>query len=359
MKITIVGGGNIGTQFAAHCAEKGNRVRVYTSKPDKFSKTIEIVNKNGDITHSGEIDCATNDVKIAFDDADIIFITVPAFMLSKVAENILPFVHSQLKIGLIPGTGGGECVFKTAIEKGATVFGIQRVPSVARLREYGRSVCATGYRHELHVASIPSHKVSECCILFKDIFDIGTVALPNYLCVTLTPSNSILHTTRLRTLFADYGKTKVYSRIPLFYEEWSDASSELLFQCDEEVQNICRALVMFDLQSVKSLREHYESETPTQLTQKMRSIESLKGLLTPMLKTIDGFIPDFESRYFTADFPFGLEIIRQIGEHVGIPTVHIHETMEWYWKMCNRKERFRYSDYGINSLSTMESYYLQ
>lgn len=33
MKVTIVGGGNIGTQFAVHFAEQGHEVRIYTSKP--------------------------------------------------------------------------------------------------------------------------------------------------------------------------------------------------------------------------------------------------------------------------------------------------------------------------------------
>ena len=34
MRITIVGGGNIGTQFAVHCAEKGHEVIIYTSTPE-------------------------------------------------------------------------------------------------------------------------------------------------------------------------------------------------------------------------------------------------------------------------------------------------------------------------------------
>ena len=41
MKITIVGGGNIGTQFAVHCAEKGNEVKIYTSTPKLFSKHLQ------------------------------------------------------------------------------------------------------------------------------------------------------------------------------------------------------------------------------------------------------------------------------------------------------------------------------
>ena len=42
MNITIVGCGNIGTQFAVHCAAKGHAVTIYCSKPDVVSKNLEI-----------------------------------------------------------------------------------------------------------------------------------------------------------------------------------------------------------------------------------------------------------------------------------------------------------------------------
>ena len=47
MKVTIVGGGNIGTQFATHFAERGDKVYIRTSKPNKFSKTLSVVNHEG------------------------------------------------------------------------------------------------------------------------------------------------------------------------------------------------------------------------------------------------------------------------------------------------------------------------
>lgn len=89
----------------------------------------------------------------------------------------------------------------------------------------------------------------------------------------MTPSNPILHTTRLRTLFGDWHEGAVYESMPLFYEEWDDASSELLIACDEEVQEICRALPEFELQFVKSLRVHYESPTVEAMTRKISSME--------------------------------------------------------------------------------------
>ena len=45
MNITIVGAGNIGTQFATHCAQKGHRVIVYSSKPELIQKRLSVVNE--------------------------------------------------------------------------------------------------------------------------------------------------------------------------------------------------------------------------------------------------------------------------------------------------------------------------
>lgn len=41
MKVTIVGGGNLGTLMAATFAHRGHEVTIRTSKPEKFSKELE------------------------------------------------------------------------------------------------------------------------------------------------------------------------------------------------------------------------------------------------------------------------------------------------------------------------------
>ncbi len=92
--------------------------------------------------------------------------------------------------------------FKDAISKGAIVFGLQRVPSVARLEKYGECVCATGYRKELYVAALPSKYTKEVCSLLSDGLQMQCEPLPNYLNLTLTPSNPILYTTRLKKQFS-------------------------------------------------------------------------------------------------------------------------------------------------------------
>lgn len=357
MKVTVVGGGNVGTQIAAHCAEKGHEVFVYTSKPESFCQCLTVVDEQGTVIHEGCIKEATSDDDRAFLGADAIFVTLPAFCMADIAKKIDPFARSRMMIGIVPGTGGGECAFSKCLEQGATVFGIQRVPSVARLEEYGKRVRATGYRSTLHVASLPASEAKRVSDFVSSVFDMPCETLPCYLNLTLTPSNPILHTTRLKTLFEDYKDGVFYEHLPLFYEEWSDESSRLLFKCDAEVQALCTAIKEFDLSEVRSLRVHYESDTPEALTRKIRSIKGFKGLTTPSVLTLSGYIPDLNSRYFTADFSYGLTIIKQIADLYGVAVPNIDEVLEWYDEISSDNSKYSYKDHGINCKEDFVEFY--
>lgn len=358
MKITIVGAGNVGTQFAVHCASKGHKVTVYSSKPQKINKQLDIVDYNHLLVKRADIELATSKEYDAFNNAEIIFITMPSFCHKEIAKKILPYVKKGLYIGIVPGTGGGELAFRECIQNGAIIFGLQRVPSIARLVEYGKSVCAVGYRKELHIAALPKEETLRCCNIVNSIFDMPCIALPEYLNLTITPSNPILHTTRLRTIFKNYKQGVTYSKTPLFYEEWDNESSELLLKCDDEVQKICKALKNFDMVASKSLKVHYESDTVEQLTAKIRSIQAFKGLTTPVIKTDNGYIPDFSSRYFTADFSYGLQIFVEIAKMFEVLVPNMEETLKWYKDIVgNDYSGFDFKEYGIDSARSFIDFY--
>ena len=170
--------------------------------------------------------------------------------------------------------------------------------------------------------------------------------------VSLTSSNS-------KSKSSDWNKNITYEHVPLFYEEWDDKSSELLISCDEEVQDICRALPDMMLEYVVSLKIHYESPTIKDMTAKISSIKAFMGLKTPTEEIHGGLVPDLHSRYFIADFSYGLAIIQQIARFAKVSTPNIDATMEWYRKISIEKEEFQYSKYGINSLKDFKEFYLQ
>ena len=354
--ITIFGGGNIGTQFACQLAIKGYCVNIYTSKPQTYNGTLEIVDEDNKIIE-GKINKATSNINDAMEQCDAIFITHPAFMFSEDAKLLLPFIKKGLIIFVIPGTGGAEFAFKECIEKGAILAGLQRVPSVARLEEYGRRVRCEGYRDQLYLGSIPHNEALRLSSFMENIWDIKCNPLPNYLCVTLTPSNPILHTSRLATMYEDYSDGTIYDNNPLFYGEWTDKSSKRLINCDQELQNICKAMNKLDLHDVRSLKLHYESETIEAMTKKLSSIKSLHNLKSPMIQVKNGWIPDFSSRYFTADFPYGLAIIESLAEILKIDVPNIKKTMDWYYKVTGNTKSFNLKDYGINDLTDIYKFY--
>ena len=171
--------------------------------------------------------------------------------------------------------------------------------------------------------------------------------------------NPILHTTRLMTLFSDYvpGKT-VYQHVPLFYEDWSDETTELLFECDAEVQGLCRELKDYDLSEVKSLKVHYENDTVEGFTNKIQNIEGFKGLSTPTVEVEGGYIPDLDSRYFTADFNYGLFVIIQVAELVGYQMLSCQKVIDWYQKIKKPGYReFSYKEFGITDKGSFEKFY--
>ena len=330
---------------------------IYTSSPELYDGHLNIVDETGVTTLQGDIELATNNPETAFGNTDFIIVAVPSTMMAEMAETI--YIHSDFRpiIGVVAGNGGSECAFRKCIARGNVFFGMERVPAVARLVQKGKTVRSVGYRQELHIASLPKSKVTECADLISNIFDKPCKVIPNFLNLTMTPSNPILHTARLKTLFANWHPGLVYERVPLFYEDWDNASSELLIACDNEVQNICRELPEFDLKYVKSLREYYESPTAEAMTKKISSIPAFKGLETPTVKVEGGLIPDLHSRYFAADFSYGLAIIKQIADFANVKTPNIDIIMAWYKSIAIEKKDFNFKDYGIFNRMDFEKFY--
>lgn len=329
MNITVIGGGNIGTLISAQLS-KNNNVCIYTSKPDKWSKSICVYDEDINASNIYQIYKITNSPKEAAEFAELIIFTLPAFAIKDTIKLFEHFIKEGTKVLFYPGTGGIEFCCVKLIEKNCVIMGTQRVCSVARLTQYGHSVKTSGKRKEMYIGILKGEDKESLRKMFEDLFEIQTFLLPNYLSVTFTPSNPILHTARLYSILKNYESGMTYDKIPLFYEEWDDESSINLIKCDQELQNLCKKLDKMNLSGVKSLLVHYESTDYESLTKKITSIQSFRGLETPSV-CIDGkLIPDFSSRYFTADFPYGLVIIKAFGLILKEETNMIDKIINWY-----------------------------
>jgi len=331
MNVCILGGGNIGTLLMGDIGRnKDISVRLLTSRPDEWNHIIEVCDNDGTFKYSGKVDVISNNPEEVISDADIIISTLPSYMFSKAIERIKPYLKKGVWIGMMPGNGGGEFYCNELIESGCTIFGFQRVYGISRLKEYGKSVLDLGKKEELFIGVIPACNAPKVCTELENIFSMKCNPLENFLQVSLTPANPILHTARLYDIFHNYKEGDYWDHMVQFYNEWTDECSEMLIATDEEVQNLCRKLGNIDLKRVGFIKEYFGAETPQQMTAKISSKPALINIHSPLIKTDKGYIPDFNSRYFLEDFPYGLCIIKSFCEMVELKTPFIDKILKWY-----------------------------
>ena len=366
MKIAILGGGNVGTLTAAELSLKNN-VRIYTSNTTG-NKNINVYNKNEELLYTSGTIKFSNDLKEVIEDAEVIISTFPSNIFPKFVKNINSYIKENAYLIFMPGTGGKEYITKKYISKNINIVGLQRVYSIARLKEKGKSVYMLGKKERLYASAIPRNKTKDACELLQKLFNIPTYQLNNYLEVTFTPSNPILHTSRLYSMFKSMEK---YKNEILFYEDWDYESAEILFKCDEELQKLCNKLDEIDLTGVVSLKKYYESSDEESFVNKIKSIESFKGISAPMIEKNGIFLPDYNSRYFTEDFPFGLFIIKGFSEICQVDTPIIDDVLRWFQTIKEKeylignkltgkdiKELGIPQNYGIRTIQDIYNFYM-
>ena len=364
-KITVIGGGNMGSILSVKFSQKHD-VTLFLNSPyekrEEYRQDLLVYNEDSDSFTKGRISLITEDLKTAVNDAEWIFITYPSFLFSSFSKQLIPLLHQGQHIVGIPGSGGFELYFRGALDKGVTITGLQRVHSVARIIKKGEEVRESGVRTGIRCASIPLSFNKEAAKFLKDCYSLPVEPLDNYLNVTLLNSNPILHTSRLYSVFHDYETKKEYDKLPLFYEEWSLESSELLEKMDSELFSMIAYLKDNGMvvNQITTLLEHYESHNPLEMTKKLNSINSLKGLTTTSKLNENGkYIPDLSSRYFTADFPYGLDILLSFSYLLKVPCPNMQMVSDWYHRITNTERTFYLDAFGLNSIEDLRNTYFK
>ena len=328
LKIVIYGGGALG-HVVASVLSRHSICEIYllTGHPEKWKNDIKVTDCNG-IIYNGHFMDIDLDVKKIIPNSDIILFCIPGFLIENALKKIKPYLNLNTKVGSIVSSTGFFFKANTILNKGTQLFGFQRTPFIARVVEYGQSAKLLGYKKELKLATINIVEAESFRTLIEQLFCTPTSLLKSYLEASLTNSNPILHPSRLYGMWHDWHKGLVYKKQVLFYEEWDDFSSEILIKCDKEFFSLLECLNID--KNISKLLDYYDSNNSSTLSEKLRSIQAFKGIKAPMVKKDGGFVPDFNSRYFTEDFPFGLSIIRSLAQKNNIKTPCMDEIYNWY-----------------------------
>lgn len=161
----------------------------------------------------GQLNIVASDGELVSIGTKVFIICGPAHIHLDLLRKIAPFVEKNAFVGTLYGQGGFDWMANHVLgskikSHNITLFGLQNIPSICKIRQYGESVNVIGpknnlyhllrvQRHNNHsiryACSFPVERRDEVCRLMDNLFDIPTVTLPNFLSITLSPSNQIIH----------------------------------------------------------------------------------------------------------------------------------------------------------------------
>ena len=334
-QICICGGGSLGhVCLAVLSNQKDIVVNLLTSKPEKWSHEIIVTDFNNRI-YKSKINIITNDPAKVIPQSDLILLCLPGYAIKDSLDCIKPFLSESTLIGSIVSSTGFFFFAHEVLENGTKLFGFQRVPYIARTNEYGRNANLLGYKSSLKIAIENVCDVESVRAEIENLFNTPCSLLKNFYEAALSNSNPILHTGRLYSMWRNWDG-KPYDRCPLFYKDWTMDASQFIIDMDKEFMSLLDKLPM-NKSAIPTLLDYYESHNAESLTAKIKSIKAFQTIKAPMKKVTDGWIPDFASRYFTEDFPFGLFWIKEMLQQNNIESPVIDKVYEWGMKMTKTK----------------------
>ena len=305
MKICICGGGNLGHVVAGFvAAQKKHEVCLLTRHPERWSQDLTI-EAPAETTFTGHLNGLYSDAQQAVSDADIVLLCLPGYAIRETLLQIKDFLRPGTAVGSVVSSTGFFFEAMELLPSSQPLFGFQRVPFISRIIEYGHKARLMGYKDSLELAIEQSSNPESLRLVLQQMLRTPIHLLKSHYEVSLSNSNPLLHPSRLYSLWKDWHEGIVYDRIP------------------------CKG-------SIATVLDYYESTDAVSLARKLRSIEAFKGILAPMKEVEGGYVPDFHSRYFTEDFPYGLAIVHRLTHQYGIEAPNIEQVYQWGQNLINR-----------------------
>jgi NAD/NADP octopine/nopaline dehydrogenase, alpha-helical domain len=325
LEACICGGGHVAHALAAVLgANPDVALRILTRRPALWSPEVHGI--HGGLVVVGRPKYITADAAVAVAGADLVLIAAPAFAHHDILTAIREFIAPHAWIGALPAPGFFD--WAVADRPHRRIFGAQRSPYNCRVTRMGREVEIIGVVPRLAVAVSPRDAAAELLALLGTALSLPIDPLDNFLCATLAPSPTIFHPARMYSLLKDWDGTQSFDHVPLLYEHWDDAASEVYLRCDSELQAVCQRMPL-EMSGVAPAVTYYNAGTPAALTSRIRALAGLRGIAMPMRNVGGRNLPDLCSRFFLEDFPFGMEAVRTVAALAGVETPMLDALDAW------------------------------
>lgn len=356
LNVVICGGGRTGHLNAVLFKQvPGVRVSMLTRSDEVISRHHEQGGALAALLPSGEVlkarlDAVSRHAGEVMKDADMVIITVPAQARPQLLETIAPALPADkpVHVGAIPGFCGFDWLAEKALagRPNAVIWGMKDVPHTAFELKAGVSVRMGGAKSRLYVAAHAREDTAARQTLLgrlQRLYAAPVELLDNYLEITLTPGNPIMHPSVVYGLIGPYGQwhgRKLPTRL-CWWTDCPELGAYFLERCDQESQLLCKSLeerLGIDLSSVKPLKqeiiEAYQDQIrdPATMLSVLRTNRAYDDIEAPLVPAEDGpgYLIDKRSRAFHEDVAYGLALLVGMARRLQVAAPHLEEIFEWH-----------------------------
>ena len=325
----VLGAGHGGKAIAAYLKLAGEKdVRLQ----DRFEGPLAEVKEEGGIHLTGvslngfaKLDLITNDLAEAAKGADYLFVVLPAFAHSYVAEELSKCLEDGQTIIICPGSTGGVLEFN-AIFKKNQVSKKYRICETNSLfyaaRSSGSTAEISGVKNTMEIQALPLSDTAGIIEELKDLFP-QLVQGQNILCSDMSNLNAIVHPlpVMLNTGWIESGQS-----FRFYYDSVSPSIGALIEKVDAERLAIGKALGLNLMSLMDSMEKYYNAGAPT-LAESVRSVEAYAHIMAP---------GTLESRLILEDIPMGLVPMAALGDLAGVDTPLMDMVIQLACSLMNR-----------------------
>ena len=354
MIVTIIGGGSSAHTVIPLLSSAGNNVNILTRNPHKWSKEIVsyYILPSGEIGGeiNGTLTTITDNPNLVIPKSDIIILCMPVSQYRQALHTIAPYVQKNKKVflGTVYGQGGfnwmvNEIKMKFHLSDIIT-FAIGLIPWICRTKEYGKIGVTYGSKKVNCVAIDSQDDFNELNkILLNDMcyswFKTGKFVLAdNFISLTLSVDNQIIHPSRLYGLYLKYGgRWDTKEDVPYFYRDYDQLSIDLLEALDKDY-SLIREKIKVSFPSKKfyymmdylNLERFSYGSNSIDIMDSFVNSKTLGQIQTPTIEKLDGkWVINKNHRFFNDDIFYGICIAKWITEKLDIKTPTIDRILLW------------------------------
>jgi len=311
-KFAVIGAGHGGKAISAYLKLSGNYVRLQ----DRFEQSLTEAKAEGGIHLEGvslkgfaKLDMITTEIPEAIKGMSHIFVVLPAFAHSFVAEELSKCLEDGQTIIICPGSTGGVLEFKAIFKKNG-VNKNYRIAETNSLfyaaRSVGNHAEISGVKSTMEIQALPMSDTDGIIEDLKDVYP-QLVKGKNVLYSDLSNMNAIVHPlpVLLNTGWVESGNSFRY-----YYDSMSPSIGALIEEMDKERLAVGAALGIELMSVLKSMTKYYGVVADT-LTESVRKVEGYANIMAPNT---------LFSRLLLEDIPMGLIPMAELGDLVGVDT---------------------------------------